>query len=79
MLTREQFHKIKHKTQFSMQDIALLIVTVEQLDKRNIDLNSQMKQAIKRVEELQIQMDSQRRNMLRIVKVDNDSGEVDKE
>lgn len=35
MLNPKQFDKIKHKQQPSLQDVAVLIVTVEQLFRRN--------------------------------------------
>ena len=47
MLTREQFEKLKHKPNPSIQDVAVLLVTVEQLFRRNDIQASELKEALK--------------------------------
>ena len=52
MLNREQFDKLKHKARPTMQDVAVLIVTVEQLLRTN-DLQAiELKRCLKSLDAL---------------------------
>jgi hypothetical protein len=52
MLNDEQFQKIKFKRNPTMADVALLIITVEQLNKSIVRSETRLKQALEQVHNL---------------------------
>ena len=50
MITSEQLEKIKHKPKPSLQDFALLIITVEQLLRRNDSQALELRNALNQLE-----------------------------
>jgi len=65
MLTREKFEGLKHKKTPSMQDVAVLLVTVEQLFKINDDQAKELKTCLKSLATLQKQLEWYRKTTIK--------------
>jgi len=52
LINTDQFEKIKHKAKPSLQDVAVLIVTVDQLMKRNENQADELGKALREVHRL---------------------------
>ncbi len=71
MLNQKQFDKLKHKKQPSMQDVAVLIVTVEQLFRTNDIQAAELNKCLKSLDVLKKRLAWYRKTTIKEVMSEN--------